>query len=416
MYALPLAKEYDDVAELVGFCDVNPLRMEMAKQKVGKAIPCYTDFDKMLDETEPDTIIVTSKDCTHHHYIIRALERGKDVITEKPMTTDEAKCRAILEAEKKSGRTVRVTFNYRFAPYATRIKELMRSGIVGDIYSVEFHWYLDTIHGADYYRRWHGRKENSGGLLVHKATHHFDLVNWFIEQEPQTVFAMGSRRFYGSNREAGNTRCLGCGKKDVCEFYLDLTASPSLRELYLDTEKADGYIRDGCVFSPEIDIEDTMAVMVRYDKGVQLSYTLSSYMPFEGWEMAINGSKGRLECGVAETYYSREAKELKERASIRESIDRRAAAEGDLSPLTADIIRFYPIFGGVEVFKVDRVKGGHGGGDTRLRDMLFRGGIPDPLNHLASSWDGAMSIMIGISANRSIATGLPVEVKDLLKD
>ncbi len=415
MFAKPLVTEYADVAELVGFCDINPMRMEVGNRRIGKEVSCYTDFDKMLDETNPDTVIVTSKDCTHDKYIVRALERGRDVITEKPMTINDEKCRAILEAEKKSGKTLKVTFNYRFAPYSTKIKELVKSGILGDIYSVEFHWYLDTIHGADYYRRWHGKKENSGGLLVHKSTHHFDLVNWFIEEEPEKVFALGSRRFYGNNREAGNARCLGCAKKDTCEFYWDIAANKGTKELYLDAEKADGYIRDGCVFSPDINIEDTMSVLVKYDKGAQLSYTLSSHMPFEGWDMAINGSKGRLECGVAETYYERDARKLSERTSIRKSIDRRKAAEGDQSSVTTDTIRFYPMFGGVEVFNVDRVKGGHGGGDERLKDMLFRGGIPDPLDHLAGSWQGAMSIMIGVSANRSIATGLPVNLKELLK-
>ena len=51
------------------------------------------------------------------------------------------------------------------------------SGVIGNVVSVDFHWLLDTRHGADYFRRWHRNKRNSGGLLVHKATHHFDLVN-----------------------------------------------------------------------------------------------------------------------------------------------------------------------------------------------------------------------------------------------
>lgn len=68
-------------------------------------------------------------------------------------------------------------------PFVTRIKELIHEGCVGDILSVHFEWMLDTEHGADYFRRWHRKKENSGGLLVHKATHHFDMVNWLIDDE-----------------------------------------------------------------------------------------------------------------------------------------------------------------------------------------------------------------------------------------
>ena len=96
----------------------------------------------------------------HHEYIIRSLEAGCDVITEKPMTIDDVRCRAILEAEKRTGRRVIVTFNYRFAPYVTRVKELLREGVIGKVLSVDFEWILDTRHGADYFRRWHRRKEN----------------------------------------------------------------------------------------------------------------------------------------------------------------------------------------------------------------------------------------------------------------
>lgn len=415
MYARPIVKDYSDVAELTGLCDVNPRRMEVARSWIGRDIPSFTDFDEMLDKVPCDVVIVTSKDSTHHEYIIKALRRGKDVITEKPMTIDAEKCRAILAAERESKGHITVTFNYRFTPYTTRIKELLREGIVGDIYSVEFHWFLDTLHGADYYRRWHRRKENSGGLLVHKATHHFDIVNWWLEAEPKLVYARGKRRVYGSAGKFRGERCRTCSYTQECPFYFDLTSDERAKELYISAEHVDGYYRDSCVFAEEIDIEDTMALVVEYKNGIQMSYTLSSYMPFEGWRMAINGSKGRLELSVADAFYPTEAVNLKERASIRKSIDPFKAALGDMSPETSDLIRFYPTFGGVKTFEVKRALGGHGGGDERLRDMLFREGIPDPLGYMAGSWAGAMSILIGIAANESIATGRPVIIEDLLK-
>lgn len=128
---------------------------------------------------KPDIVIVTTTDRYHHEYIIKALEMDCDVITEKPMTIDEEKCNAILEAEKRTKRNVTVTFNMRFAPLIMRIKEILKQDTIGQILSVHFEWFLDTSHGADYFRRWHRRKENSGGLLIHKSTHHFDVVNWF---------------------------------------------------------------------------------------------------------------------------------------------------------------------------------------------------------------------------------------------
>ncbi|MGE5549776.1 MAG: Gfo/Idh/MocA family protein [Bacteroidota bacterium] len=355
------------------------------------------------------------EDCTHHEFIIKALEAGKDIITEKPMTVDDEKYRAILAAEKRTGRKVRVTFNYRYAPLKTRIKELLRDGIVGEIASVEFRWFLDTVHGADYYRRWHAEKKNSGGLLVHKATHHFDLVNWWTGREPAEVFASGSLRFYGPTRAERGERCLDCGYKETCEFFFDISQG-RLREFYLENERYDGYHRDGCVFSPRIDIEDTMSVTVRYGDGMLLSYDLSSYAPFEGWSVAFNGPKGRLEVTEEETFIPREQRSFPARADAanRYPADWYQAATGETARKESHRIRFYPIYGGVQTIEMAAAKVGHGGGDKRLLDMLFRENVPDPLGHAAGSRAGAMSILIGIAANKSMATGRKVAIDALL--
>ena len=279
MYRDAILKTYAKHCELVGFCDVNEGRLKLAQSKARKSagveIPVFDarDFDSMIRETKPDVIIVTTKDATHHTYIIRAMELGCDVMTEKPMTTDEDKCLDILEAQKKTGRRIIVTFNYRYSPPRTQVKELLMSGIIGDVLSVDFNWLLDTHHGADYFRRWHGNKANSGGLMVHKATHHFDLVNWWLSASPVTVQANGKRDFYTPQMakrlglKSHHERCHTCPEAKQCTFHLDLAGNKGLKELYLDQEQHDGYFRDRCVFRPEIDIEDTMNVIVKYDTG-----------------------------------------------------------------------------------------------------------------------------------------------------
>ena len=74
------------------------------------------------------------------------------------MATTAEDCRRILEAEARTGRRVDVAFNYRFAPTSRKIRELLAAGRIGEVTSVDFHWYLDTVHGADYFRRWHAYK------------------------------------------------------------------------------------------------------------------------------------------------------------------------------------------------------------------------------------------------------------------
>ena len=210
-------------------------------------------------------MIVTSKDSTHDEYICRAMAGGCDVITEKPLTISAAKLQRIVDTQRRTGRKLTVAFNYRYSPVRSQVKRALLDGVVGEITAVDFHWLLDTRHGADYFRRWHRNKANSGGLLVHKATHHFDLVNWWLQSVPRTVHATGERRYYRPEQadrlglETRGERCHGCAAGGQCPFHFDITAREGLKAMYFDQERHDGYRRDQCVFSAEIDIEDTMS-------------------------------------------------------------------------------------------------------------------------------------------------------------
>lgn len=390
MYAKPLCNNFQDVAVLVGAYDPNYKRAEVFRKEVGKDFPLYNSFEEMMASCKPDIVIITTVDAFHCEYVIKALEAGCDAIVEKPMTIDAEQCNTLIEVEKRTGRKVTVTFNARFNPFTTRIKEILKSGEIGEILSVHFEWLLDTVHGADYFRRWHSKLENSGGLLIHKSTHHFDLVNWFIEEDPVTVNAFGTRRFYGPTRENRGKRCLTCEYKKSCEFYFDITKE-YFKTLYLDCEDVDGYMRDRCLFSEEINIYDSMSLNVKYSKGTIMSYSLTAHSPYEGYKISINGSKGRLE---AETY--------KRRTEL--------VFAGD----SENVIRLYNRSGEETTIKVPILSGGHGGADERLHATLFKEVKSDPLGHCAGSRAGVMSVIIGAAANMSIKEGRAINVKDIL--
>ena len=411
MYYEAICTTYKDTCDLVGFCDLSQTRMDytnrVIQEEYGHApVPTYlyTEFDRMIDETKPDAVIVTSIDRTHHQYIIRAMEKGCDVITEKPMTIDEKKAQEIIDVQKRTGKHIRVTFNYRYAPTNTKVRELIMDGTIGEVYSVHFEWLLNTKHGADYYRRWHRNKANSGGLLVHKSTHHFDLVNFWLGTKPETVFAFGKLNFYGKqNAERRGVkdfyyRCYGSEQAKNDPFAIDLEGNELFRELYLKAEKDSGYIRDRSVFGDDISIEDTMSVLVRYQNGAQLSYSLNSYMPWEGYIVSFNGSKGRIEYQVREQAYINGGGER---------------AEEGAQKLTS--IMVYPMFANPYPVEVKKGVGSHGGGDTVLLNDIFGTPEEDKFHRAASHIDGAMSILTGVAANKSIASGLPVSIGDLVK-
>ena len=200
IYLEAISKTYSATSRLVALCDSNAGRLKLAADlpfvaALAPRLYSDSDFERMIAETKPDTVIVTCQDSCHDTYICRAMELGCDVITEKPMTIDAERAQRILDTQKRTGRKVRVTFNYRYSPPRTQVKDLLMSGAIGDILSVDFQWMLDTYHGADYFRRWHRNKANSGGLLAdRRGARHLILRYVFGMRTFQPKIAVQERR------------------------------------------------------------------------------------------------------------------------------------------------------------------------------------------------------------------------------
>lgn len=417
MFIDPIARDYRESSEILALCDPSKVRMDyhverLAREHGVRGIRTYApqEFERMLDEQKPDVVIVCTVDALHSEYILRSLAKGCDVICEKPITTDAEKCRAVLEAVPASDRHVRVTFNLRWVPGVSLLRKLVADGTIGTIKHVNLEYMLDTSHGADYFRRWHSEKQSSGGLLVHKSTHHFDLVNWVIDSVPETVYAMGDLVFYGrKNALSRGDRALAAYPRYAGSpnpedpFKLDLAGDETMKSLYLEAEQETGYIRDRNVFRDGIDIEDSMSVIVRYRSGVMLSYSLNAYCPYEGFRIHLSGDRGRLE------YEERHAGHV-----IKGQSDAELGAEQAGGEHWRRLVHF-PLFGAPRNIPIEEQEGSHGGGDPLLQEQMFSAAPPrDLLGRSAGHEQGIASAIIGIAANQSMATGLPVKVDDLV--
>ncbi|WP_165367658.1 Gfo/Idh/MocA family protein, partial [Phytoactinopolyspora endophytica] len=194
-----IVEDYSDYGELVAIVDPDQDRVEQFNREILPAgespVPWFApdSFAEMVAETAPDAVIVASPDHTHVDYIVAALARGIDVITEKPMVTTAADARRVLAAERVSPASVRVTHNLRYPLRHQLIKRLIGDGAVGLPTHVTLEYHVDIRHGASYFLRWNRRRELSGGLSVHKSTHHLDLVSWWLDDVPERVFALGGR-------------------------------------------------------------------------------------------------------------------------------------------------------------------------------------------------------------------------------
>jgi predicted dehydrogenase len=325
------------------------------------------------------------------------------------MTTDEKKVKAILDAAKKSKAKVYVTHNYRYNPACTKIKELVMNGAIGRPLHVDFNYYLDTFHGSSYFKRWNRYENEAGSLLVTKASHHFDLVNWFIAQKPAEVFAYGSLNHYGPDgkynpEKIDGRRCSTC--KTKCAYYKRHSSSegdgshdehlinfnnPGKNEIF---GAVDGYYADRCIFDSDIDTWDTFALVVKFDGGATMSYSLNASVPYEGYRIAINGTEGRIE---TEAFHG-------------------GPSRLPFPEPPAQNIRYMPMFEGLNTIEIVNKGGGHGGADPLLvRDLFLGPDKAEKTGMFANHIDGAMAVLLGIAARKSLKTGKPVKISDLLK-
>lgn len=419
MYLDAIATTHSDVAELVAWTDTNPGRLDWSlDQHPLLGSPILFPVEGLADAIRThaiDRVIITSPDFTHADHIVTALDAGADVVVEKPLTTSEEGVRRIADAVERSGRQVTITFNYRYSPRNSELKRVIASGEIGDVTGVHFEWVLDTAHGADYFRRWHRDKAMSGGLLIHKSSHHFDLVNWWISDVPARVFASGGLRFYGA-RNAARRGLPARPERGTTDsplrdaFSLDLRTDPTWKGLYLEQEHYDGYLRDRDVFDDGITIEDNLSLVVDYARGSSMSYSLNAHAPWEGYTVAVNGTLGRAELHVVER--GRVLVDEEGRTVVDPSARPDLVADDPTRPVSERLL-VQRHFEAAREVPIPEATGGHGGGDAVLLRDVFVGAQPDPLGRTADWSDGVRSMAVGLAGNRSLSTDAVVRIDEL---
>ncbi|MEX0776444.1 MAG: Gfo/Idh/MocA family oxidoreductase [Phycisphaeraceae bacterium] len=405
----PLVERYGSQTRIVAMLDRDPLRFKVAHQRVPALpdVPTFDpeQFDQMVDQTRPDVVLVTTTDDAHERYTVAALKRDLDVVVEKPMTINCRQAQAVLDAQAASRGTVTVTHNMRYRPHHQQLKRMLMEGRVGRITNVDFNYYCDSYHGASYFKRWNRQRSRSGGLTIHKSTHHFDFINWLIDQDPQQVFAYSALNYYGPDGEMNPIRkdgrhCQSCDERKRCAYEMrwpplytnDAAAVPAVEEHLLPIRVGtySDYRPDQCIFDSQIDIEDTYVATVRYSGGAMMSYSVNFSVPYEGYRLAINGTRGRLETSSIEP-------------------------RGTFTKPPQDIA-YYPLFGGGrEIIEPLQNAGGHGGSDPLLLEELILGPDPQqPYSCVGTARAGAMAVAVGEAIWRSAKDNRPYNIADLL--
>ncbi len=243
----PLLDAHEGVAvAVVGVADAE--RDRLAEYRPEADLVRTTNYNFALEVCQPDVVIIASPDFAHQDQIVSALNIGVCVVSEKPMCLSDAESIRVLAALDASDAALFVAHNFRYVNVHETIKSLLDEGAIGRPVQVMFTYHLSRAHGKSYLERWHRRHENSGGLQITKATHHFDLFNWWLDSGAREVVAFGGRR----------------------------------------------YFRDDADVPTDADIGDSIDCLIRYEAGAVVSYSLRGASSWEGYELSIAGTEGTI--------------------------------------------------------------------------------------------------------------------------
>lgn len=384
-FARALSESYSETHEIIGLMDIDAGKMAGFARAAGLRVPQYTDFDQLCAGCHPELVLIGTVDAFHAEYVVRALDRKIGVICEKPLCINRDQCRAISAAQQRNPEVFAVTsHNSRYRPVARTLKKLLAGGAIGRVLSLEYHETLDQVHGKSYFRRWNSRRALSNGLELHKSTHHFDKMNYLLESHAVDVSASGALIAYGAraaHRFSGEN-CHTCAHRQEC---------PDAIEYDHDLFDSTLYTPDLCIWSPDIDIEDTFAASIRFANGVFASYSLCAYASYEGEVIHIQGESGRIEARQLQ-YLSRADDLHNQKAVPEESI--RVFRFGSAKP---------------EEVAIERESGSHGGADKLLFAELF---VCPPSSALPTLKDGIYAVLTGAAIVESIRQGVKIRVEE----
>lgn len=264
----------DDV-EVVAVADPSPGHRKLMRVKAG--LPNqpdeYDDWRDMLaSRNDLDGVVVCTPNHLHADQVIAALERGLPVAAEKPLASTKADCERILAAQRATGGRVVVGFVLRSTPFYRKIYDLVRSGRIGKVTSVQADelvgWLVSSIMNRNRWRRW---QATGGGTMLEKACHDMDVLNWLVGSRPVSLNSYGGRQIFVPN-PALPERCEGCGVADRCKYYKRPPSADGNDEAVMHD-----FIReeDACVYNIDKDIYDVQSVNIEYANGVVANFMLN---------------------------------------------------------------------------------------------------------------------------------------------
>ena len=405
----PVAKLFPEKMEVTAIADIDRAKVEEVAKEYG--IPeemCFNSAEEMLkQERLADVMFITTQDRQHVGHAIPALEKGYDLLLEKPVSPDIDECRELLKAANKLGRKVVICHVLRYTPFYTKVKEVIDSGVIGDVVTVMGIENVGYWHQAHSFVRGNWRNSDiTSPMILQKCCHDMDLLLWLTKKTCESVTSFGGTYLFKEEKapKGSAKRCLdGCGVKEECPFDAEkiyitneatgvahgkthwpcdvLTLHPT-EETVMEAVKTGPYGR--CVYHCDNNVVDHQVVNLNMEDGSTISFTMTGFTEENSRYTKFMGTKGEIEAS-----------------------------------LHSNLITVRPFGKEKEVIDVSKLSddfSGHAGGDKRLVeefiDMIREGREPDrTMTTLEQSLE---SHFVALASEQSrILGGKPVYLKDV---
>ncbi|MBS4192059.1 Gfo/Idh/MocA family oxidoreductase [Bacillus sp. FJAT-49705] len=339
---------------VVAAADVSMERLKKFQENINEHAYITLDYKELLARTDIDAVAILSPDYLHEEHAIAALQAGKHVYCEKPLAITVEGCDRIIKESEKARKHLMVGFNMRYMSMYQTMKEIIDSGVIGDLKAVWVRHFVG-FGGYYYYHDWHGTAKNTTSLLLQKGSHDLDVIHWITGKYTKKVSAFGGLDFYGGDKPNTLT-CPTCDEKDTC-------TDASLK------------ILTQCAFREEIDVEDNNMLIMELEGGIKASYLQCHFTPDYSRNYTFIGTKGRVEND-----------DVNDKIYVK---TRKSNTWNEFSDITYDM---------------KKELGSHGGSDPKIcKDFVEL--ILNNKQPLTTPFAGRMSVAVGCAATESIRSG-----------
>ncbi|MDD6763213.1 MAG: Gfo/Idh/MocA family oxidoreductase [Clostridiales bacterium] len=347
---------------------------------------CFETWEPLLDlEKIADVAIIATVDSMHYAPAMKAIERGYNLLLEKPVAPTAQECADIANAAKERGVKILVCHVLRYTKFFGKIKELINDGALGKVVSIHHSECVGNVHQSHSYVRgnW-GNTAKSANMLLAKSCHDIDIIQWLIGSECKQVQSFGSLTYFTRDNAPCDSPeyCIdGCPHGEECYYnavklYLEdeqnlwfrNACTKKVKPSNDEVEKVLRTTQYGkCVFKCDNDVVDHQVVNLEFENGAVASFNMCCFNK-GGRFIRIMGTDGELYGDMEENminYYSFKTKKNK-------------------------------IINPLEEMRDGSVVGGHGGGDEGIVGTLYK--------YLTEDYNGDMLSEIGISVYNHLIT------------